>query len=142
MRKDRCESAIQDLRGLLVKIGRREFRALGYAKKLRQYRTELRWESQGWWVPAVQFYQQKVFPITGSWQKIRRKNGDIVEACILAGYSGWHDGNYEPITGVSEWMKPARWFSDSEDMIGDLDAINACKSKQYRSPLRKVASTE
>lgn len=32
-------NAVEDLRGLLAKIGRKEFRAYGYAKQLRRYRA-------------------------------------------------------------------------------------------------------
>ncbi|GAA4424636.1 hypothetical protein [Acidovorax lacteus] len=35
-------AAIADLRGLLAKIGRREFRAYGYAALLREYRGIVR----------------------------------------------------------------------------------------------------
>jgi hypothetical protein len=35
-------NAIQDLRALLAKIGRHEFRAYGYAKQIRQYRAALK----------------------------------------------------------------------------------------------------
>lgn len=45
---------------------------------------------EGWWVPASQFYGQKVLPTTGSWQKVRKHTGEVVEACILAGRAGWH----------------------------------------------------
>lgn len=34
--------AIADLRGLLSKIGRAEFRAYGYARQLRSYRASMR----------------------------------------------------------------------------------------------------
>ena len=40
--KDAYAAAIADLRGLLGKIGRREFRAFGYAPQLRQYRAAMR----------------------------------------------------------------------------------------------------
>ena len=35
-------AAIADLRGLLAKIGRHEFRAYGYAQQIRQYRGAMR----------------------------------------------------------------------------------------------------
>lgn len=35
-------AAVADLRGLLAKIGRHEFRAYGYAPQLRQYRAAMR----------------------------------------------------------------------------------------------------
>jgi len=36
------QAAIEDLRGLLRKIGRHEFRAYGYVAQLRQYRADIR----------------------------------------------------------------------------------------------------
>jgi len=36
------QAAIEDLRGLLRKIGRHEFRAYGYVPQLRQYRAAIR----------------------------------------------------------------------------------------------------
>lgn len=40
--KDMYENAVEDLRGLLRKIGRHEFRAFGYTKQLRTYRAAVR----------------------------------------------------------------------------------------------------
>lgn len=36
------QAAIEDLRGLMCKIGRHEFRAYGYARQIRQYRAAMR----------------------------------------------------------------------------------------------------
>lgn len=38
---DYLAEAIDDLRGLLAKIGRSEFRAYGYSKQLRSYRARV-----------------------------------------------------------------------------------------------------
>lgn len=40
--KGMYERGIENLRGLLQKIGRHEFRAFGYTKQLRQYRAIVR----------------------------------------------------------------------------------------------------
>lgn len=40
--KSAYAAAVADLRGLLGKVGRRDFRAYGYALQLRQYRAAMR----------------------------------------------------------------------------------------------------
>ena len=93
-------------------------------------------DSEGWWVPVDQFYGQKVLPITGAWQKVRGHTGIIIKACLMAGKDGWRDGDYEVVDGVTEWLKPARWFRGADDLTGDIAAVTAYKAGLSRSPLR------
>lgn len=95
--------------------------------------------NEGWWVPDTQFYGQKAIPLTGSWQKVRCHTGVIVEACLLAGQDGWYNGNYEPVDGVREWLKPALWFRGPDDLVGDIEAIDAYKASLPKSLLRGVS---
>lgn len=92
----------------------------------------------GWWVPSSQWFSQKVSPLTGSWQHVRCFNGIVVKACVLSGRGGWWDGNYKPVDGVTEWLKPKRWFKAADDMEGDLAAVAAYKASLNKSPLRGV----
>lgn len=93
----------------------------------------------GWWVPAAHWFSQKVSPLTGSWQHVRCFNGIVVKACMLYGRDGWFDVYYQPISGVTEWFKPKRWFRSAEDMDGDVAAVQAYKASLTKSPLRGLA---
>lgn len=104
-----------------------------------------RWEvaqNDGWWVPVEQFFQQKVLPLTGTWQKVRCHTGIIVEACQLYGYEdeGWQDSGYQTVDGVTEWLKPSEWFRGPDDMVGDIAAMEAYKASLPKSPLRGASA--
>jgi hypothetical protein len=96
---------------------------------------------RGWWVDQDQWFAQKIWPLTGVWQAVRLKNGDITSGVVLAGYNGWRDGNYRPIN-VVQWLKPARWFASPDDMEGKVDEWSANRHAvlyERKSPLRAQA---
>ncbi|ARU04704.1 hypothetical protein CCO03_08475 [Comamonas serinivorans] len=93
---------------------------------------------RGWWVDQSQWFEQKVWPLTGVWQPVRLKNGDITRGVMLAGYNGWRNGNYAPIN-VVQWLKPARWFASPEDMEGKVKEYAEYRHAvlyERKSPLR------
>ncbi len=98
-------------------------------------------DESGWWVPAEHWFKQKLWSQTGCWQQVRCADGRVLKACILSGRNGWWNGNYEPVAGVVEWFKPARWFSGLEDMAGKEAEWSAYKAQTFadRSPLRRAA---
>jgi hypothetical protein len=95
----------------------------------------------GWWVSPKHWFEQEVFPLTGCWSIVRLKGGKVTRACILAGYDGWHDGNYSPVN-VQSILKPSRWFDSPNDMRGKVEEYKAYKHERLyaRQPnvLREV----
>lgn len=89
----------------------------------------------GWWVPASEFFKQKLLPITGSTQRVLDKNLKECKALILSGRDGWHDMNYQPIS-VLYWLKPKKWFANRQDTIGFPDKLAAYKEARPNSILR------
>lgn len=85
--------------------------------------------TKGWWVPACEWDEQKVYPQTGVWEVVKTKKGKIVKACNLYGRDGWWNGNYEPVRGVVEWFKNDTWFSSREDKIGKVAEYQAYKAE-------------
>lgn len=77
-------------------------------------------ERVGWWVPADDWFKQRIWSVTGCWQLVRLANGDQLMACILSGREGWWNGNYEPINDVVEWLKPSKWFAGPHDQVGKV----------------------
>jgi len=90
----------------------------------------------GWWVPVDQWPLQNIFPLSASWQLVRCFNGIVVRACILSGRTGWWDGKYKAVGGVTEWFKPKRWFRTVDDIEGDVAAVQAYKASFPRFALR------
>lgn len=80
----------------------------------------------GWWVPETYFCKQTLLPTTGSWQTVMDANGKILKAVMIYGRNGWWDSSYSPIH-VSKWLKPKKWFHNSEDTIGRRDELEAYK---------------
>lgn len=96
----------------------------------------------GWWVPADDWFKQRLWPLTGCWQQIRCADGRQLQACMLSGREGWWNQNYEPVPNVVEWFRPAAWFDGPDDIHG-----NVAKWKGYvaaafanRSPLRGLVA--
>lgn len=95
----------------------------------------------GWWVPANDWFKQKLWSATGCWQRVRRENGVQLQACVLSGRDGWWDGNYEPVVDVAEWLKPAKWFDNPQDLVGKVAEWDAYLTAVFanRSALRRAA---
>lgn len=95
----------------------------------------------GWWVKPDHWFKQEVFPLTGCWSIVRLRGGEITRACILSGYDGWHDTNYQPVN-VMSILKPSRWFDSPDDLRGKVEEYRAYKYERLyarkSSTLREV----
>lgn len=85
--------------------------------------------TKGWWVPATEWDEQKVYPQTGTWEFVKTKGGKVIKACQLYGRDGWWDTNYEPIKNVTRWFKNDTWFASEEDKAGKVEEYRAHKAK-------------